>query len=91
MISRQILLKSFFKRDGAHFFSQLNGFTYLYLIRMILFTINHLFAQLNVFNYVSLTIQLNISHLFTHSQMIKRFYFKQFSLALVLSLDNSSI
>ena len=31
---------------------------------------------------VSLTIQLN-SHLFTHSKMIKQFYFKQFSLALV--------
>ena len=33
--------------------------------------------------YVSLTIQLNISHLFTHSQMIKQFYFKQFNLAQV--------
>ena len=30
---------------------------------------------------VSLRIQLNISHLFTHSQMIKQFYFKQFRLA----------
>ena len=33
--------------------------------------------------YLSLTILLNISHLFTYSQMIKQFYFKQFSLALI--------
>ena len=31
--------------------------------------------------YVSLTIQFNISHLFTHSYMIKQFYFNQFILA----------
>ena len=31
--------------------------------------------------YVLQTIQSNISHLFTHSQMIKQFYFKQFNLA----------
>ena len=31
--------------------------------------------------YVSLTIQLNNSHLFTHSSMIKQFYFKQFSIS----------
>ena len=38
-------------------------------------------TQLNgsKYSYVSLTIQLNISHLFTH--MIKQFYFKQFNLA----------
>ena len=40
------------------------------LLWAILFTINHLFSHsLMVFKYcyVSLTIQLNISHLFTHS------------------------
>ena len=31
--------------------------------------------------YVSLTIQLNISRLFTHSLQIKNLYFQQFSLA----------
>ena len=33
--------------------------------------------------YVSLTIHLNTSHLFIHSWMIKKFYFKQFNLAQV--------
>ena len=38
-------------------------------------------SELNGFKYsrVSLTIQLNISHLFIRSWMIKEFYFKQFS------------
>ena len=31
--------------------------------------------------YASQTIQLNNSHLFTHSSMIKQFYFEQFNLA----------
>ena len=41
-------------------------------------------TQLNVFKYCYLTttIQLNITHLFTHSWMVKQFYFKQFNLAL---------
>ena len=54
-------------------------------MQIILVTINHLFAQFDVFNYcyLSQTIQLNISHLFTHNWMIKQFYFKQFNLALV--------
>ena len=39
-----------------------------------------------IYFYVSPTIQLNISHLFTHSWMIKQFYFKQFSWAEVHSL-----
>ena len=30
--------------------------------------------------YVSLAIQLNMSHLFTHTWMIKQFYIKQFCL-----------
>ena len=34
--------------------------------------------------YISLTIQLNISHLFTHSWMIKQFYFKQFNSAYII-------
>ena len=42
-------------------------------------------TQLNGSNYcyVSLAIQLNISHLITHSEMIKQFYFKQFDFAWV--------
>ena len=36
--------------------------------------------------YVSLTIQLNIIHLFAHSQTIKKFYFNQFSVMLVICL-----
>ena len=37
----------------------------------------HSFARSNgsKYCYVSLTIQLNICHLFTHSQMVKQFYF----------------
>ena len=40
-------------------------------------------SKLNGSKYcnVSLTIQLNISHLFIHSLMMKQFYFKQFYLA----------
>ena len=51
-------LSSFF------FFTQLNGFTYLYQIQIILFTFNHLFAHSLMFSSILLTIQLNISHLF---------------------------
>ena len=36
--------------------------------------------------YVSLTIQFNFNHLFTHSKMIKQFYFKQLNLAEVICL-----
>ena len=56
-------------------------FKYIYInIYMIC---QHKSKKLNHFNYcyVSLTIQSNISHLFTHSWMIKQFYFKQFNLA----------
>ena len=47
-------------------------------------------SKLNGFNYyyLSLTIQLNISHLFAHSWIIKLIYFKQFSLALVICLHS---
>ena len=40
-------------------------------------------TQLNGSKYcnVSLTIQLNIIRLFTHSKVIKQLYFKQFGLA----------
>ena len=46
-------------------------------------------TKLNGFKYccVSLTIQLNISHLFTHSKMIKRFYFKQFNSSQLFALS----
>ena len=65
---------------SSFFNSQLKDFTYFYLIRIILFAINHLFAQFNVYKYcyVLLTIKLNVSHLFTHTWMLKQFYFKQF-------------
>ena len=43
------------------------------------------------YSYVSLTIQLNISHLSTHSYMIKQFYFKQFSLACHLFVLNLNV
>ena len=68
MISKHILLIIFLNEPGLIFFTQLNGFTYFYFIRIILSTINDLFAQYNVFKYcyVLLTIQLDI-HLFTHS------------------------
>ena len=51
-------------------------FTYFYLIRIILFTIDYLFAC--KYCYLSLRTQLSTSYLFAHSQMIKQCYFKQF-------------
>ena len=37
-----------------------------------------------------IVIQLNIKHLFTHSEMIKQFYFKQSNLAYVNKVKNDS-
>ena len=37
-------LDNVFKRTWTRFFTELNGFTYFYLIGIILFTINYLFA-----------------------------------------------
>ena len=45
MICKYILLITFLEEPEHIFFTQLNGFKYYYLIRMILFTINHLFAH----------------------------------------------
>ena len=44
MITKHILLITFLNEPEL-IFSQLNGFTYFYLIWMILFIINHLFAH----------------------------------------------
>ena len=67
MISKHILEITFLNEPELIFFgTQLNGFTYFYLIQLILFTINYL---LNIFKYcyASLIIQSNISHLLTNS------------------------
>ena len=53
-------------------------------------------TQLNGSKYCYVSVQLNINHLFTHSLMIKQFYFKQFNLAEVICfhsvwMSNSSI
>ena len=66
MISQHILEITFLNEPELIFCTQLNGFTFFSLIQIILFTINHLFAHSEMF-YLALTIQLNISHLFTHS------------------------
>ena len=36
------------------FFTQLNGFTYFYLIKIILLTINHLFAHSLMFSSIAM-------------------------------------
>ena len=61
-------------------YTQLNEPTVLFL------TIQSSMSQLNNFKYcyVSLTIQLNISYLLTHSWMVKQFYFLEFNLAEVI-------
>ena len=50
---------TFLNEPELIFFLTVNGFTYLYLIRIILFTINHLFAQFNIIKhcYLLRTIQ----------------------------------
>ena len=45
MISKHILWKIFLHEPELILFMQLNGFTYFYLLRIILFTFNHLFAH----------------------------------------------
>ena len=44
MISKQIFQITFLNEPKVIFFTRLNGFTYFYPIRIILFTIIHLFA-----------------------------------------------
>ena len=58
-----------FKRNWSHFFFciQLNGFIYFYLIRIILYTSNCLIAHSWMYCHLTLTIQSNISHLFTQT------------------------
>ena len=58
-----------FKGVCAHFSTHLISFTYVYLIRIIIFTINNLFSRSFIVPSMlcDTTIQLNISHLFTHS------------------------
>ena len=84
MISKHFLSITFLSEAELIFFTQLNRFTYFYQIQIILFTIDYLFAYNLMFSVTAmyhLIIQLNISHLFKHSYMIKQFYFKQFNLA----------
>ena len=57
MISKHILLKTFLNESEFIFFFfciQLNGFTYLWLIWIILFTINHLFAHSLMFSSIAM-------------------------------------
>ena len=67
-----------FKQAWVFFGTELNGFTYFYLIRIILFTINYLFAHSLIFykySYVSLTIQLNRSFgVISRTQRLLHFY-----------------
>ena len=67
MISKH-LLDNILNESELIFFHQLNVFPYFDLMRIILFTINHLFVySCNVFNYcyLSLKIQSNTCHLLT--------------------------
>ena len=67
MVLKRILNITFLKEHELIFDTQLNGFKYFYLIQIILFY--YLFVQFNVLKYfyLTLTVQLNISHLFTHT------------------------
>ena len=53
MISKHILYITFLNEPDL-IFLQLNGFTYFYLIRIILFTINHLFAHSLMFSSIAI-------------------------------------
>ena len=59
-ISEHILLITFLNKPKLIFFTQLNGFTYLYLIQIILQTINHLFVYSLMFSRISLPSQLGL-------------------------------
>ena len=82
------ILSIIFLNEPELIFSQLNGFTYFHQIQIIyllfiicLYTVKCFLVLLCIANHSikSLTIQLNINHMFTHSQIIEQFYFKQFS------------
>ena len=64
------------KYDWVHFiYTDLNGFKYFYLTRIILFNINYLFAHSEVKSIVMYNLQFNYRLLFKHSQMIKQIYY----------------
>ena len=48
------LVDNIFKRSWAHFFTQLNGFTYFYPIRIILFSTNYLLSHSFMFSSISM-------------------------------------
>ena len=54
MISKHILLIAFLNKPELIFFTRLNGLTYIYLIWIILFTINHLFAHSIIFSIIAM-------------------------------------
>ena len=55
MISKHISLKTYLnKPKDVFFFIQLNDFTNIYVIRIILITINHLFAHSLMFLSISM-------------------------------------
>ena len=59
MISNDILEMIFLNKPELIFFTQLSGFTYLYLVQIILFTINYFFFfKLEVGKRSSLTMKL---------------------------------
>ena len=68
MISKRILEITFLNEPELNFFTHLNGLTYFYQTRTILFTANHLPTHnLMFFAIYHKQFDKNISHLFTHS------------------------
>ena len=53
MIFKRILSITFLNEPELIFSTELNGFSYFYLIRIILFTINHLFAHSLMFSSIA--------------------------------------
>ena len=49
MISKHIFLIAFLNEPELIFTQQLNNFTYFYITRLILFTINHFFPYILIF------------------------------------------
>ena len=54
MISKQILLITVLNECEFIFCTQLNGFKYCYLIRIILFPLNHLFANTEIVSRIDM-------------------------------------
>ena len=54
MISKHIFSITFLNKPELIFFTQLNDFTYYYLIWIIIFSINHLFAHSLMFSSIAM-------------------------------------